>query len=51
MPDQVIQTDWLGIALTVTIILVIILLVWSKVTGDDPVDILSKLRDFVRGDR
>ena len=42
------QTDWMGIGLTLIIVLFIILLVWSKMQGDSIMDILRDIRDFVK---
>lgn len=41
--------DWLGMGLTVAIILFIILIVWSKIQGDKIIDILSDIREFMKG--
>lgn len=45
------MTDWLGTSITIVIILFIILLIWAKVQGDKLIDILSDIRDFMRGDK
>lgn len=44
------MTDWLGIILSLLIVIFIILLVWAKVQGDTVVSILSEIRDFLKGD-
>ena len=44
------NTDWLGMGLTVLIILFIILIIWAKVQGDRLIDVLSEIKDFMRGD-
>lgn len=43
--------DWLGIILTLLIIIFIILLVWSKMQGDTIIEILGEIRDFLKGDK
>lgn len=45
------MTDWLGTSITIGIILFILLLIWAKVQGDKVIDILSDIRDFMRGDK
>ena len=45
------QTDWLGIGLTLIIILAIILIIWAKIQGDRVVDVLAQIRDLMRGER
>ena len=44
-----IQTDYLGISLTIIIILGILFIVWSKVTGQTVGELLSEIRDFIKG--
>jgi hypothetical protein len=44
------MTDWLGILLSIAIVLFIILMVWAKVQGDTVVEILSEIRDFMKGE-
>jgi len=44
------SVDILGLSLTVTIVLFIILLIWSKMQGDTIIEILGEIRDFVKGD-
>ena len=45
------ETDWLGIGLTLIIILAIILIIWAKIQGDRVVDVLAQIRDLMRGER
>ena len=45
------ETDWLGIGLTLIIILAIILIIWAKIQGDKVVDVLAQIRDLMRGER
>jgi hypothetical protein len=44
------MTDWLGILLSIAIVLFIILMVWAKVQGDTVIGILSEIRDFMKGE-
>lgn len=44
------MTDWLGTGITVAIILFIILIIWAKIQGDNIIDILAEIRDFMKGD-
>lgn len=41
-------TDWVGMGISLLIVLFIILIVWAKIRGDDIIDILSDIRDFIR---
>lgn len=41
--------DWLGIGLSVLIILGIIIIIVAKVQGDRVVDVLEQIADFVKG--
>lgn len=42
------QTDWLGLGITIIILLFIILIVWAKMQGDKVTDVLSQIRDFIK---
>lgn len=42
--------DWLGVSLSLLIILAIIIIVIAKVQGDRVVDVLSELLAFIRGE-
>lgn len=44
------QTDWLGILLTLLIILAIIAIIVAKVQGDRVVDVLEQFVDFMKGE-
>ena len=43
------NTDWLGMGISLVIILFIILIVWAKIQGDKVVDVLAQIRDFIEG--
>ena len=43
-------TDWIGLSITLAIVLFLMLLVWAKMQGDTIIDILSDIRDFMRGE-
>jgi len=42
--------EWLGVGITIIIILAIILIIIAKVQGDRVVDVLEQFLDFVKGD-
>jgi len=44
------SADWLGIGLTVLIILAIITIIIAKIQGDRVVDVMEQMLDFVKGD-
>lgn len=41
--------DWIGISITIIIILAIIFIVIAKIQGDRVVDVLGQILDFVKG--
>ena len=43
------MTDWLGIGISVLIILMIIFIVIAKIQGDRVVDVMSQFLDFMKG--
>jgi hypothetical protein len=43
-------TDWIGLGITIAIVLFLVLLVWAKMQGDTIIEILSEIRDFMRGE-
>jgi len=43
--------DWVGTSITLLIIVFLILIVWSKIQGDPIIEILSEMRDFMKGDK
>lgn len=45
------MADWLGIGLTLLILIFLILLVWAKAQGDTIIGILEEIRDFMRGNQ
>ena len=43
-------TDYVGIGLTIVIVIFILLLVWARVQGDTVIEILGEIRDFLKGE-
>jgi hypothetical protein len=43
------MTDWLGIGITVLIILLFFLIVVAKIQGDRVIDVLAQFLDFMKG--
>jgi len=43
------ETDWMGIGLSLLIVLAIILIVIAKIQGDRVVDVLTQFLEFVKG--
>ena len=44
-------TDWLGIGLSIMIVLMIIAIVVAKIQGDRVIDVMAQFLDFVRGNK
>ena len=42
--------DWIGIGITVIILLFLILIIWAKTQGDTIIDILREIREFMKGE-
>lgn len=44
------QADWVGISVSVLIILMIFLIIVAKIQGDRVIDVLEQFLDFVKGE-
>ena len=42
-------TDWMGIGLSLLIVLAIILIIVAKIQGDRVVDVMQQFLDFMKG--